>query len=324
MVNRCRMLTRKRKSRRIGEGAFGYVVKPAIPCVGRNVSRKVSKLFKKQANIHKNFQSNYKNFATRRAQLTPVIEKLRELDPEQKHFLYPEFCDTPGELTDELRTNGVTNESKHESYLMTNGGISYKQLLEPFVELVNAALRQDGKKDFTSGERRKDIAEKFLAVMYPLVKQAEDLLNKLFDAHILHGDLHHGNILLLTDHASMSAFSKIISVVQDVKKSPSYLDFDRPFGGTDQFLKIYPMTREQVETTYALVDEFAAAKSFTSVIIQIIDWDSATIIDDLTEDEQSDIRHDYLHMFFPQSHDVRFNILDMYYKYCRVPNITTP
>lgn len=306
--------TRRRKNRRIGEGAFGYVVSPAIPCVGRNVSRKVSKLFKKQANLHKNFQDRYKNFATRRAQLEPVIEKLRILDPEQTHFLYPEFCDTPGDLSEELRANGVTNESKHESYLMTSGGISFKRLLEPFVELVNAAVRQDAKKEYTSAERRKDIVDKYLAIMYPIIKQADELLNKLFDAHIYHGDLHHGNVLLMPGRGSMSAFSKIIDTVSEFKKSPTYLEFDRPYGGTNQFFRIYPMTREQVETTYALVDEFAASKPFSSVIVQIIDWDSATLIDDLTDDDKSDTRGDFLSMFFPGNHDLRYyDFYGMYY-----------
>lgn len=314
MVRRGRRNTRRRKNRRIGEGAFGYVVSPAIPCVGRNVSRKVSKLFKKQGDMHKNFQERYKNFATRRAQLEPVVEKLRVLDPTQTHFLYPEFCDTPGELTNELRSNGVTNESKHESYLMTRGGIAFKELLEPFVEMVNAALRVDGQKEFTSAERRKEIVEKYLAVVYPLVKQADDLLNKLFDAQVFHGDLHHGNVLLMPDRASMGAFSKIISTVSDIKKSPTYLNYDRPYGGTDQFFRIYPMTTEQTMAVYALVDEFAASNPFTSVTIQIIDWDSATIIDDLTDDEKSDTRYDYLSMFFPQNHDLRYDFYDMYYK----------
>lgn len=280
-----------------------------IPCVGRNVSRKVSKVFKKKDNLHKNFQAKYKNFATRRTQLVSVLEKLRTLDPEQTHFLYPEFCDTPGELTDELRADGVTNESKHESYLMARGGIAYKQLLEPFVELVNAALQQDGKAEFTT--RRKEIAEKYLTIMYPVIKQADDMLNTLFDAHIFHGDLHHGNILLLPDRDSMSAFVKILDTVQAIKQSQSYIDFDRPYGGTDQFFRIYPMTREQVETTYALVDEFAANKPFTSVVVQMIDWDSAKIIDDLTEDEKSDIRYDFLDMFFPNR--MIFDFLGKYY-----------
>lgn len=310
MVNR-RRRTRRRKNRRIGEGQFGYVVSPAIPCVGRNVSRKVSKVFKKQGNLHKNFQAKYKNFATRRTQLVPVIEKLRVLDPEQTHFLYPEFCDTPGELTNELRADGVTNESKQESYLMTRGGIAYKTLLEPFVQMVEAALRQDGKAEFTTVERRTDIAEKYLAIMYPVIKQADDMLTTLFDAHIFHGDLHHGNILLMPDPASMGAFVKIIDTVQEIKQSPSYIAFDRPYGGTDQFFMIYPMTREQVENTYALVDKFAASKPFTSVSVQLIDWDSATMIDDLTEDEKSDIRYDYLYMFFPNR--LSFDFLGKYY-----------
>jgi hypothetical protein len=75
------------------------------------------------------------------------------------------------------------------------------------------------------------------------------------------------------------------------------------------------MTREQVETTYALVDEFAATKPFTSVVVQMIDWDSAKIIDDLTEDEKSDIRYDFLDMFFPNR--LIFDFLGRYYTMSR-------
>lgn len=310
--NQCQ--TRRRKNRRIGEGQFGYVISPAIPCIGRNVSRKVSKLFKKQENLHKNFKSKYKNFATRRVRLQPVIEKLRELDPDQTHFLYPEFCDTPGELTNELRANGVTNESKHESYLMSRGGIPFKRFIEPLIELVNAALREDSTKGFMPSARRKEILDKIYAVMHPLVKQADTLLKQLHDAKIFHGDLHQGNILLMPKSSSAAeAFANIITAVSDVKRSPSYLEYIRPLGFKNQFFSIYPMTAEQIESTYALVDALAAAKPFETIDIQIIDWDSAEIDEDLSKDDMRDERYNYLSMFFPQNHGMRYDFLDKYY-----------
>lgn len=272
----------------IGEGTYGFVVSPAIPCEGRNVSHKVSKVFKKKENIRTNKQNRYMNFASRKSNLEPIIDKLRELDPDQVHFIRPEFCEHYGELSDELKSNGVTNESKYNSYLMELGGISF-DVFDKYFNILDVAYNSEfivahsGIKTnqvMSSASHNRIIYN----AMMPLVKQMIKLMDLIHDAGILHGDLHTGNILLKYEDSQIDVFfSKMRELVELIKSSESYKKYNR-------------LIPDQIDIVYKSVLDFETV-DLGKITIQIIDWDSAKLVDPSSNDtyeETSDILTDML------------------------------
>lgn len=163
-IRRKKQTRRKRRGgKKLGEGKNGVVIDPAIPCIGKDTTGKVSKVFFEKEKFEKTKKS-----------ITPVLIKLNEIDPEQESFLYPEFCDEVGDLSEENKTDGVTEETKHDSYLMKRG--DNKTLLKFITE-----------SNFTEDQ---------IVVM---LKEVQVLLNKLHDNNILHGDFHSTNVLRMND-----------------------------------------------------------------------------------------------------------------------------
>jgi len=163
-IRRRKQTRRKRKGgKKLGEGKNGFVVDPAIACIGKDTSGKVSKVFLKQEKFEKTKNS-----------IAPVLAKLKEIDPEQKYFLYPEFCDTVGDLSEENKTDGVTEENKKYSYLMKRGK---NETLLKFIEDT------------------KPSEDEIVAIL----KEVEGILNILHKNNILHGDFHSENVLRMDD-----------------------------------------------------------------------------------------------------------------------------
>jgi serine/threonine protein kinase len=156
----------RRGGKKLGEGKYGFVIEPAIPCVGKDTTGYVSKVFKTKEEFDK-------------AKTNPVYAKLKEIDPDQTRFLYPELCDTSGELTDENKQDGVTEENKSWSYLVKKGG---DKTLYEYLETVNKYVTKDTVK-YMMGELRN---------VFESVKI-------LHDNNILHDDLHTKNILVTAD-----------------------------------------------------------------------------------------------------------------------------
>jgi thiamine kinase-like enzyme len=165
-----RRARRRKQSRRggkkLGEGKYGFVIDPAIPCEGKDMKGYVSKVFKTKEEFDN-------------AKTNPVYAKLKEIDPDQTRFLYPEVCNAYGELTDENKQDGVTEENKTWSYLVKKGG---DKTLYEYLENVNKYVTKDTVK-FMMGELRN---------VFESVKL-------LHDNNILHDDLHTKNILVTVD-----------------------------------------------------------------------------------------------------------------------------
>lgn len=165
-VRRRKQTRRKRKGgKKLGEGKYGFVVEPAIPCVGK-ADGYVSKVFKTKEEFDK-------------AKSNPVYAKLKEIDPDQTRFLYPEFCDTPGELTEENKQDGITDENKQWSYLMKKGGD---------VTLYDSLQNVD-----------KYVTKDTVKFMLEDLRELFESVKILHANNILHDDLHTKNILVTAE-----------------------------------------------------------------------------------------------------------------------------
>lgn len=171
-VRRRKQTRRKRKGGRVlGEGNTARVISPAIACEGKDVSAYVSKVFE-----------NKDDFDDAKSHIDgPVLAQLRKIDPNQDYFLYPEFCDTPGALTDENKADNVTNKNKAYSYLMRKAERSLEQ-----------------EYDEKTKEIQKDVA-KAIDYLKPIVAEVLTLLKRLHDNGIVHRDFHMGNVVRMKD-----------------------------------------------------------------------------------------------------------------------------
>lgn len=160
----------------IGQGANGVVIYPAIPCKGESQPRTgyVSRV-QKTGEVPSGYYAD-------------VLEKLREIDPEQRYFYYPIKCE-PGELTASNIQDGVTPENKRWAELLrfAPGGAWLNAIYRPrtFVERVQGRAPQILEK----------VAERTEAQKRHLI-EAVDLLHR---NKIAHNDLHAGNVVIAED-----------------------------------------------------------------------------------------------------------------------------
>ena len=186
---RRRKQTRRNKRKggeKLGQGKNGLVVSPAIACKGKDVTNKVSKVFFKQ-----------KKFEKTREVIAPVLIKLKEIDPEQKYFLYPEFCDDIGELTEDNKKDGVTEENKKYSYLMKRGK---NQTLSKFIETTKPSEDE----------------------IVTILKEVQKLLNILHENNIIHGDFHSENVLRMDDGTFRIIDFDVVRIVSEEELKPVY------------------------------------------------------------------------------------------------------
>ena len=192
-IRRRKQTRRKRKGGRVlGEGANAKVVSPAIPCEGKDTNGYVSKVFE-----------NKEYFDDAKSHITgPVLAKLKEIDPNQDFFLYPEFCDTPGSLTDENKADKITDANKTYSYLLKKAERSLEQEF-----------------DEKTKEIQKD-ADKAIEYLRPIVAQVFVLLEKLHENNIIHRDFHMGNVVRMADGSlRIIDFDTAKVLPDDMKKS---------------------------------------------------------------------------------------------------------
>lgn len=301
----------------IGQGQYGFIVSPAIPCKGINTTRKVSKVFKPKNQITPSKHKYYMNFKNIRTSLEPVLERLNEIDPDQNLFLYPTFCEEPGELSDELLKNGVTETTKYSSYLLNYGGRSYSDIFDDFFQLFKACEMYndtkiilqflESKGDFesnsfsylntpTNAEYRKVYKlikqqintsintnrEKLYTGLKPILMKVETSIEKLTDAGIFHGDLHDGNVIVVSDSPAFDAWvAQKEEVVKSIQESNQYKEWKTIVANARDTL-----TKEHKEQIQTLIDSFATIDT-TSIRPLIIDWDSASLMN--KEDIQTEM-----------------------------------
>ena len=179
----------------IGDGYFAKVIDPAIPCKdGRDMSKYVSRVSKREREqdiVSKNHKK--------------LIKKLKEIDPDQKHFYYPEYCE-PGVMLEENKNDGATYKNKKYSELVLRGNDEWNPMVRKNRSWVG----------FLKGKK---IGRKLPAPQR--TKEQEEYLLKsiklLHDNDIDHGDLHGRNVIMADD--GMPRIIDFGSSIIDAKKS---------------------------------------------------------------------------------------------------------
>lgn len=166
LTRRRKQTRRKRKGgKKLGEGKYGFVVDPAIACVGKDTSGYVSKVFKTKEDIDKN-----------------LIETIKTIPNYETYFIVPEFCENVGELSEENKKDGVTEDNKRNTYLMKKAGsITLRERIKEFAtpSMYGDRYTEDDLADFINDN----------------LKNVFDGLRLLHGKNILHGDLHTENII---------------------------------------------------------------------------------------------------------------------------------
>ena len=187
--------TKKRKGGSLlARGESSRIFYPAIPCKdGRDMSSYVSRVLK--THVHNNPSELVSHNI-------PLITKLKDIDPKQKYFLYPESCEI-GELTKENLNDGITKEKAEYS---------------EFLKKATKTLLKFNKSNTLTEKQKKHL------------KKSINLLHK---HNIVHGDLHNQNIMFLDDLPRLIDFSKSIinSSKELIQKEKEYVkhvfpDFD--------------------------------------------------------------------------------------------------
>lgn len=179
--------TKKRKGGSLlARGESSRIYYPAIPCKdGRDMSSYVSRVLK--THVHNNPSELVSHNI-------PLITKLKDIDPKQKYFLYPESCEI-GELTKENLNDGITKEKAEYS---------------EFLKKATKTLLKFNKSNTLTEKQKKHL------------KKSINLLHK---HNIVHGDLHNQNIMFLDDLPRLIDFSKSIinSSKELIQKEKEYI-----------------------------------------------------------------------------------------------------
>ena len=178
------MATRRRKALRrtrkhrggkvIGTGHAAFVIDPAIPCKDdRPMGKYVSRVSIRGLNgdiVSKNHKK--------------LIEKLKEIDPQQKFFYYSEYCE-PGALTQENKLDGVTYSSKKFSEIVLRGSEVWNPEMRK-TRSWNAFFKgkSKGKKIAMTAKNESQLDH---------LRKAVDLLHK---NGITHNDLYGRNVVI--------------------------------------------------------------------------------------------------------------------------------
>ena len=227
--------TEKKGGKVLGRGTTAKVIYPAIPCRGKNTTNYVSKVF---------FS---KNNTVEKKDLETIISRLKSIDPEQKYFIYPEFCDEFGELLENNRENGITNNSKQYSYLMKKGGKPFMRYNNNIHDLING-YNELNKNNENNTREKKEIIDNLVDILKPVI----NLIYKLHDAGIVHTDLGVGNIIYMTDGTPRLIdfdFAEIIDTkpksYQDKLKMDDIKVFLEGAIGSDNSPKLYEIFEKQ-------------------------------------------------------------------------------
>jgi serine/threonine protein kinase len=171
----------RKKTRRGGkilaQGASSIILDPPIPCKdGRDMSKYVSRVSKRE---------QYEDLVSK--DHPRLIKKLKEIDPDQKYFYYPEYC-TPGNLTEDNKLDGVTYKNKKYSEIVLKGSEEWNPITNKARSWVGFLKRKArGKKLPMTAKTQEQIDHLAKAIKL------------LHDNGIVHGDLHGRNVIIADD-----------------------------------------------------------------------------------------------------------------------------
>jgi serine/threonine protein kinase len=153
-----RSVKRFRGGKVLGQGVNAKFIYPAVPCKdGRDMTKYGSRI----PNIPE------------RVMRKELLEKLKRIDPNQKYFIYPEYCE-PGDLLPENIEDGVkelkTNEIQTRATETLHAYRKHNKLTDNQIQHLKAAI------------------------------------NKLHQNKIVHADLHDYNILMYENSPRIGDF----------------------------------------------------------------------------------------------------------------------
>jgi serine/threonine protein kinase len=199
----------RRGGKILGEGKFSVVVDPAIPCKdGRDMSNYVSRVSKRM---------KWDDIASK--DHPKLMKKLQEIDPDQKYFFYPQYCE-PGPMLKENKLDGVNYENKKYSEIILRGNDVWNSLgrknrsWEGFLK-----GKKMGKKVEFAGRSNEQLEH---------LKKAIDLLH---DNDIVHHDLHGQNVIIADDGMPRIidfGFATVDSPQSSIQLEKAYIDFAWP------------------------------------------------------------------------------------------------
>jgi len=153
-----RSVKRFRGGKVLGQGVNAKFIYPAVPCKdGRNMKKYGSRI----------------PDIPERVMRKELLEKLKNIDPDQKYFIYPEYCE-PGDLLPENIKDGVKELKTNEIQIRAT-------------ETLHAYRKHD---KLTDNQ----------------IKHLKDAIDKLHDNNIVHADLHDYNILMYKNSPRIADF----------------------------------------------------------------------------------------------------------------------
>jgi len=199
----------RRGGKILGEGKFSTVVDPASPCKdGRDMSKYVSRLSKRM---------KWDDIASK--DHPKLIKKLAELDPDQKYFFYPQYCE-PGPMLKENKLDGVNYENKKYSEIILRGNDVWNSLGRKNRSWQGFLKgKKIGKKLEFAGRTQEQLDH---------LKKGIDLLH---DNDIVHHDLHGQNVIIADDGMPRIidfGFATVDSPQSAIELEKAYIDFAWP------------------------------------------------------------------------------------------------
>lgn len=178
----------------MGEGGFGRVYSPGMLCKGRPAE--VTKVLTVSRELSHPAALN----TIKRLKLISVT--LKEIDPNQESFLYPEFCDEEPTLSDENKKDGLTVYDIPISYNMRRADKTLREAHKSDFDKADTMIDTIMESEDLEILRRKYRPEAEALVtqtFLPIFKKVKELLDKLHSVNIVHNDMSAENVMVMKD-----------------------------------------------------------------------------------------------------------------------------
>lgn len=220
---RRKTIKRRRGGAVLGKGANGFVISPGVPCVGDDPRNYVTKIIR--------FQEMFSE--TNKRSLVEWIKKtskrLAIIDPDQRYLLRPMFCNEIGKLSTENITDNVVESDKQYSYNMLKGKMNFWQLYGTRKKEITSKVKEvleDPKKENVYKQEVLDFIEEII----PKMQEIRKLCEKLFEARLLHNDIHDENIMVMDDGTlRLIDFEEVSDTRSVSEQKEEFADFSYSF-----------------------------------------------------------------------------------------------
>ena len=171
----------RKKTRRGGkllaQGKSAIILDPPIQCKdGRDMSKYVTRVSKRE---------KYEDLVSK--DHPRLIKKLKEIDPDQQYFYYPEYC-TPGNLSEDNKLDGITYKNKKYSEILLKGSEDWNPISNKARSWVGFLKRKArGKKLPMTAKTQEQL------------DHLDKAIKLMHEKGIVHGDLHGRNVIIADD-----------------------------------------------------------------------------------------------------------------------------